>query len=308
MTPDHAASRQTAPMQPERHLENPPSRGRSDRHAARRRARCRGPHPAGLDGGTSGPSPGQAHEWGDRRPAAHARPNHGGHRRTDRHAQRTGLHPRLSRKPRRDAGRVGPSRSGRAQAHLWWPRLGGLVAAPPGARGVGASGGRPRRTPRRRRGPHPRHLRWMARQTGSTNGPASSWPPGSCSVSAPARTPVGTHHPHPRNRRSAPADGAEWLLSIHDQGMDVEATHAKGDVALRGSSPDLLLACGADGHSTAWKSSVTATSPTVSWTPPSSEVSKAPPVVLSRQQRRPLHHPDQAERQRRPDTGDASCH
>ena len=40
----------------------------------------------------------------------------------------------------------------------------------------------------------------------------------------------------------APTDGAEWLLTITDDGVDVAATHAKGDVALRGSAQDLLLA------------------------------------------------------------------
>lgn len=40
----------------------------------------------------------------------------------------------------------------------------------------------------------------------------------------------------------APADGAEWLITLGAESIDVEATHAKGDVALRGSSPDLLLA------------------------------------------------------------------
>ena len=39
----------------------------------------------------------------------------------------------------------------------------------------------------------------------------------------------------------APADGAEWLLAFGNQGVSVEATHAKGDVALRGPSADLLL-------------------------------------------------------------------
>lgn len=39
----------------------------------------------------------------------------------------------------------------------------------------------------------------------------------------------------------APADGAEWLLSFTADGVDVEATHAKGDVALRGPAQDLLL-------------------------------------------------------------------
>ncbi|HWJ97287.1 MAG TPA: maleylpyruvate isomerase N-terminal domain-containing protein, partial [Acidimicrobiales bacterium] len=39
----------------------------------------------------------------------------------------------------------------------------------------------------------------------------------------------------------APADGAEWLLSFTADGVQVEATHAKGDVALRGSANDLLL-------------------------------------------------------------------
>jgi uncharacterized protein (TIGR03083 family) len=40
----------------------------------------------------------------------------------------------------------------------------------------------------------------------------------------------------------APADGAEWLLSFGDDGVEVAATHAKGDVALRGPANDLLLA------------------------------------------------------------------
>ena len=40
----------------------------------------------------------------------------------------------------------------------------------------------------------------------------------------------------------APADGAEWLLTLTDAGVEVEATHAKGDVALRGPANDLLLA------------------------------------------------------------------
>ncbi|MFN8016944.1 MAG: maleylpyruvate isomerase N-terminal domain-containing protein [Acidimicrobiales bacterium] len=39
----------------------------------------------------------------------------------------------------------------------------------------------------------------------------------------------------------APADGAEWLLAFGNEGVSVEATHAKGDVALRGPSADLLL-------------------------------------------------------------------
>lgn len=40
----------------------------------------------------------------------------------------------------------------------------------------------------------------------------------------------------------APADGAEWLLTFGLDGVEVEATHAKGDVALRGPANDLLLA------------------------------------------------------------------
>jgi len=40
----------------------------------------------------------------------------------------------------------------------------------------------------------------------------------------------------------APDDGAEWLLTFTGEGVEVEATHAKGDVALRGPSQDLLLA------------------------------------------------------------------
>lgn len=39
----------------------------------------------------------------------------------------------------------------------------------------------------------------------------------------------------------APADGAEWLLTFADGAVEVAATHAKGDVALRGPSEDLLL-------------------------------------------------------------------
>lgn len=38
-----------------------------------------------------------------------------------------------------------------------------------------------------------------------------------------------------------PADGCEWLISFADGTVKVEATHAKGDVALRGSAEDLLL-------------------------------------------------------------------
>jgi uncharacterized protein (TIGR03083 family) len=40
----------------------------------------------------------------------------------------------------------------------------------------------------------------------------------------------------------APADGAEWLLTFTTDGVDVQATHAKGDVAVRGPAQDLLLA------------------------------------------------------------------
>lgn len=40
----------------------------------------------------------------------------------------------------------------------------------------------------------------------------------------------------------APADGAEWLLSFGPDGVEVEATHAEGDVALRGPAEQLLLA------------------------------------------------------------------
>lgn len=38
-----------------------------------------------------------------------------------------------------------------------------------------------------------------------------------------------------------PADGAEWLLTFTDTGLEVATTHAKGDTALRGSASDLLL-------------------------------------------------------------------
>jgi hypothetical protein len=41
---------------------------------------------------------------------------------------------------------------------------------------------------------------------------------------------------------SAPVDGAEWLLTFGAEGVEVAATHAKGDVALRGPANDLLLA------------------------------------------------------------------
>ena len=39
----------------------------------------------------------------------------------------------------------------------------------------------------------------------------------------------------------APPDGAEWLLTFGDGSVAVEATHAKGDVALRGPAENLLL-------------------------------------------------------------------
>lgn len=39
----------------------------------------------------------------------------------------------------------------------------------------------------------------------------------------------------------APADGAEWLFTFGPEGLEVAATHAKGDVALRGPAPDLFL-------------------------------------------------------------------
>lgn len=38
-----------------------------------------------------------------------------------------------------------------------------------------------------------------------------------------------------------PADGCEWLIAFTGGGVQVQATHAKGDVALRGSAEDLLL-------------------------------------------------------------------
>lgn len=44
----------------------------------------------------------------------------------------------------------------------------------------------------------------------------------------------GTDHP-------VPADGAEWLLRFQADAIEVEATHAKGDVALRGKAEELLL-------------------------------------------------------------------
>ncbi|MCU1369898.1 MAG: hypothetical protein JWO77_1092 [Ilumatobacteraceae bacterium] len=40
----------------------------------------------------------------------------------------------------------------------------------------------------------------------------------------------------------APIDGAEWLVAFGTEGVEVAATHAKGDVALRGPANDLLLA------------------------------------------------------------------
>lgn len=49
----------------------------------------------------------------------------------------------------------------------------------------------------------------------------------------------GTYHLHGTDD-PAPADGAEWLVTVAD-GVTVEREHAKGDVALRGSSNDLLL-------------------------------------------------------------------
>ncbi len=44
----------------------------------------------------------------------------------------------------------------------------------------------------------------------------------------------GTDDPSPR-------DGAEWILRLGATGIEVEASHAKGDVALRGPAQDLLL-------------------------------------------------------------------
>jgi uncharacterized protein (TIGR03083 family) len=38
-----------------------------------------------------------------------------------------------------------------------------------------------------------------------------------------------------------PVDGCEWLISFGDDRVEVAATHAKGDVALRGPAEDLLL-------------------------------------------------------------------
>lgn len=38
-----------------------------------------------------------------------------------------------------------------------------------------------------------------------------------------------------------PTDGAEWILRLGADGVEVEASHAKGDVALRGPAEDLLL-------------------------------------------------------------------
>lgn len=39
----------------------------------------------------------------------------------------------------------------------------------------------------------------------------------------------------------APPDGAEWLIAFTDDGVQVEARHAKGDTALRGPAQDLLM-------------------------------------------------------------------
>lgn len=39
----------------------------------------------------------------------------------------------------------------------------------------------------------------------------------------------------------APVDGAEWLFTFAENRVEVVATHAKGDVALRGPAADLLL-------------------------------------------------------------------
>jgi uncharacterized protein (TIGR03083 family) len=41
---------------------------------------------------------------------------------------------------------------------------------------------------------------------------------------------------------AAPDDGAEWLLTLDRTSVRVERAHTKGDVALRGSAQDLLLA------------------------------------------------------------------
>ena len=51
----------------------------------------------------------------------------------------------------------------------------------------------------------------------------------------------GTYHLHGTDD-PAPADGAEWLVTIDGDGVRSERTHAKGDVALRGSAEGLLLA------------------------------------------------------------------
>ena len=50
-----------------------------------------------------------------------------------------------------------------------------------------------------------------------------------------------TVHLHGTDDPPAP-DGQEWLLAFGSRGATVEATHAKGDAALRGPAADLLLA------------------------------------------------------------------
>ena len=41
----------------------------------------------------------------------------------------------------------------------------------------------------------------------------------------------------------SPGEGVEWLIEFEPSGVEVAATHAKGDVALRGRAEDLFLVC-----------------------------------------------------------------
>lgn len=50
-----------------------------------------------------------------------------------------------------------------------------------------------------------------------------------------------TLHLHGNDEDLAGGTGAEWLVALHPDRIDVEHAHAKGDLALRGTASDLVL-------------------------------------------------------------------
>jgi hypothetical protein len=243
-SPDTVASRdaRTPPHDPSR-------AGRPAGVGAIRGSLGGGAHPARLDGGASGPPRGQDPPLGGGVPSPPRGRHHGRCPATGELAERPDCLPAyrdaladvVDEFASRDPEQPCPTFLG--------TRHRGLVAAPPGPGGRGASHRCPRRRPRCRR-PRPGTRSPPTRAADGIDEWATQFLAirfGQRFGSLPAALAGRSVHLHGTDD-PAPADGAEWLIrfAAADGAPDapavtVEHAHAKGSVALRGPAEDLLL-------------------------------------------------------------------